>query len=109
MPFVTKLTLQSGNRTLLEDVVSDIKDRASRKGVELKGPHPLPPEDYRVPQYKRLTGDGGQFDPWSYTVYTRTIEIIGHDEFARSVAGKDFPTGIHVEADVEQRGQLGGS
>jgi ribosomal protein S10 len=102
MPFVTRLTLQSGDRERLERVVTDIKERAARKGVEMRGPNPEPLQEVRVPQQKRLDAEGGAFDPWSYTVYVRTIAIVGHDEFARSVAGREYPAGIHVEADVEQ-------
>ena len=107
MPFVTTLTLQSGNRHVLDDVVTEIKETAERKGVELKGPHPEPPDQRRVPQLKRLAPGGGEFDSWNYTVYTRTIEIIGHDEFARSVAAQEFPTAVHVSAEVDQRHALG--
>jgi ribosomal protein S10 len=103
MPFVTSLKLQSGDRHLLEDVVTDIKTRAERKGVELKGPHALPSTDVRVPQVKRLSdGDAGGFEPWGYTVYCRSLSIHGHDEFARDVAGDEYPPGIHVEAEVER-------
>ncbi|WP_335999686.1 uS10/mL48 family ribosomal protein [Halorientalis halophila] len=105
MPFVTKLTLESGDRHLLEDVVTTIKEAAARKGVELKGPHPHPPVDKRVPQLKSLVDDGAHFQPWAYTVYTRTIEIVGHDEFARSVAERDIPKEVHVSAEIEQRSQ----
>jgi ribosomal protein S10 len=107
MPFVTKLTFASGDRRLLDDVVDDVKARAERKGVELKGPHPQPPADYRVPLSETLTTAGETLDTWRYTVYTRTIEIVGHDDFARSVAGEEFPDRIHVEAEVEQTRQLG--
>ncbi|WP_136718153.1 uS10/mL48 family ribosomal protein [Halorientalis salina] len=105
MPFVTTLTLTSGDRHLLDDVVDQIKEAAARKGVELKGPHPHPPEDMHVPQLKALVGEHAQFDAWNYTVYERTIEIVGHDEFARSVAGREFPDGVHVSAEVEQQRQ----
>jgi ribosomal protein S10 len=103
MPFVTKLTFESGDRRLLDDVVDDIKGRAQRKGVELKGPHPQPPADYKVPQSKRLLADGGAFQSWTYTVYTRTIEIVGHDEFARDVTETEYPDRIHIEAELEQQ------
>jgi ribosomal protein S10 len=107
MPFVTRLTLQSGDGELLDSIVTDIKERAERKGVELKGPHPQPPADYRVSLSETLTTAGEVFDTWRYTVYTRTVEIVGHDEFARSVAGEDYPDRIHVEAEVQQQRQLG--
>lgn len=102
MPFVTKLTLQSWDRHTLEEVVEDIKSRAERKGVELRGPNPEPLRQVAAPQYRLLHPDGGQFEDWSYPVYVRTITIVGHDTFARDVAGDDYPSSIHVEAEVEQ-------
>jgi small subunit ribosomal protein S10 len=102
MPFVTTLTIQSGDRDVLERVVGDIKHRAERKGVELKGPHAESPETLSVPQSRSLDGSGDSFRHWSYTVYERRMEIVGHDEFAREVAGQEFPDGIHLDIDVER-------
>lgn len=102
MPFVTKLTLQSGDRHTLEDVVEDIKTRAERKGVELRGPNPEPLHEVVAPQHRLLHPDGSRFEDWSYPVYVRTITIVGHDTFARDVAGGEYPSSIHVEAEVEQ-------
>ncbi len=108
MPFVTKLRLQSGDVDALDGVVTDIKETAERKGAELKGPHPKPPERLRIPLYKRVGGDG-TFEDWEYTVYTRTIEIVGHDEFAREVTERDYPESIHISAEIEQLRQSGDS
>jgi ribosomal protein S10 len=107
MPFVTKLRLQSGDREALDSVVSDIKAAATRKGAELKGPHPKPPSRLRVPQCKRV-GTDATFGVWEYTVYTRTLEIVGHDEFARAVAERSFPRSVHVTAEVERVRGTGG-
>jgi ribosomal protein S10 len=106
MPFVTRLTLQSGDGELLDSIVTDIKKRAERKGVELKGPHPEPPSRHAVPQYKDLSAQDA-FENWEYTVYTRNIEIIDHNEFARSVAGREYSDRIYLTADVEQYSQTG--
>ena len=108
MPFVTTLTLQSGDRAVLERVVGNIKEWAERKGVELKGPHAASPVDYSVPQSERLAADGGRFSPWRYTVYIRRLEIVGHDDFARSIAGEPLPEGIHLDVDVERVSAPGG-
>ena len=103
MTFVTRLTLQSGDRAALEGFVEDIKSTAERKGAALKGPHPHPPERHRVPQPRRLHADDERtFPPWEYTVFTRKLEIHGHDDFARDVASREFPSSIHVEAEIEQ-------
>jgi ribosomal protein S10 len=108
MPFVTRLTLQSGDGELLDSVVTDIKERAERKGVELKGPHPKPPTRHSVPQYKDTTASDS-FENWDYTVYTRNIEIIDHNEFARDVAEQGYPDRIYITADIEQYSQTGES
>lgn len=102
MTFVTKLRFTSGDRRVLDDVADDIKQTAQQKGVELKGPHSKPPKNVRVPQPKRLTTDTETFASWSYTIYTRTIHIVGHDDFARATAGRDFPDDIHVSVDVDR-------
>lgn len=102
MPFVTTLTIQSGDRDVLERVVGDIKRRAERKGVELRGPHAESPVDVSVPQSKRLDSTDRSFRYWTYTVYERRMEIIGHDDFARDVAGRSFPEGIRLDVDVER-------
>jgi ribosomal protein S10 len=103
MPYVTTLTLTSGDRHRLDDVVADIKERAERKGVELKGPRPEEPRKLRVPQSKTLGPGRDRFDSWNYSVYTRTIDIIGYETFARDVTQEAFPEGIHVEVGVEQQ------
>lgn len=103
MPFVTTLTYRSGDRTTLERVVGEVKEQAERKGVELKGPRAEAQRTLSVPQHARLSADGGQFDPWRYTVYTRAVEVVGHDDFARSLADRDYPDGIHVDVEIEQQ------
>ena len=106
MPFVTRLTMKSGDGDLLESVASELKERAERKGVELKGPHADPPQRYSVAQYKGHP-DQGEFDSWEYTVYQRTIEIVEHHEFAREVTERSYPDRIHLSADIEQYSQVG--
>jgi len=108
MPFVTTIRLESGDRDRLESVVTRLKADAARKGVELKGPHPEPPKELRVPQSKTLGPGSGRFPSWDYTVYARRIEIVGHEGFAREVASRKYPPGIHVAVDVDQRRQVGG-
>jgi len=103
MTFVTALRLQSGDRAVLDDVVDDIKRAAERKGAQLKGPHSHPPMKCSVPQYWRLCADDERrLEPWLYTVYTRELEIHGHQDFARSVAEREFPESLRLEVEIEQ-------
>lgn len=107
MTFVTKIRLQSGNRPALERIVDEIRTTAERKGAELRGPHSAPPEDITVPQYKTTDGDESRhFRSWEYTVYTRQLEIVGHNDVARKISEFDFPKGVHIEMELEQIGQM---
>ncbi|QCJ48047.1 MULTISPECIES: uS10/mL48 family ribosomal protein [Haloprofundus] len=106
MTFVTKLTFESGDRAVLDDVVTGLKRLLERKGAECKGPHSSSPDRLSVPQYRTLTR-GREFSPWSYTVYTRRLEIHGADQIARSVAERQFPDSVHVEIEIEQKKPLG--
>lgn len=103
MPFVTTLRLRSGDRQELDDVVAEVKQRAARKGIELKGPHARPSDALRVPQYKRPADpDGGRYAPWHYTVYTRTIEIHGYGDFTRTMTEDVITGAIQAAVTVEQ-------
>ena len=110
MTFVTRLTLQSGDRAALDGIVDDIKATAETKGAALKGPHSHPPDRHRVPQYRRLHADDERtFPAWEYTVFTRELEIHGHQEFARAVTESGFPDSVHIEIEVEQIRGMGRS
>jgi ribosomal protein S10 len=108
MTFVTKILLQSGDRPALDGVVSDIRSMAEQKGADLRGPHSDPRDHKRVPRYKTLSGDDTrQFASWDYTVYTRKMEIVGHNEVSRRVAAMEFPEGVRVEVELEQISGMG--
>lgn len=102
MPFVTTLTLESGDRDGLDTLTGEIRRFAERKGAEFRGPHTSPPERIHVPLYDRLADPGRRIGTWAYMVYQRRIEIVGHDEVARAIADWDFPVGVHVQVDVSQ-------
>jgi len=106
MTFVTKLSFQSGDRDVLEETVTELKETLERKGAECKGPHSAPPETVAAPQYKRLQ-PGDKFSPWEYSLYTRDMEIHGADDIARAVVGRDFHDAIHVEVEVDRKRPLG--
>lgn len=106
MTYVTKITLQSGDRVALDETVNDLKQFITRKGAELTGPHPRPPTDISVNLHKRLAAHSGQFPPWSYTVYTREMEIRGHDGLARAIATRSYPSSIHVRIELDKLGSV---
>lgn len=106
MTFVTKLRLQSGDRAVLDSEVEDIKSTAEQKGAQIKGPHSKTTRRMQVPLSKDTTGEG-HLGSWDYTVYSREVEIVGHDDLARRIAAREFPASLHVEVEVEQINPVG--
>ncbi|WP_423751648.1 30S ribosomal protein S10 [Salinirarus marinus] len=106
MTFVTKLSFQSGDRAVLDDLVSDLKRAVERKGAECTGPHSAQPDHVRAPQYRNLA-PGDEYSPWTYTVYSRRLEIHGNEAVARRIAQREFPESVHVEIEVDQKKPLG--
>ena len=102
MPFVTTLTLESGDREGLDALTAEIRRFAERKGAEFRGPHTSPPERLHVPLYDRLAAPVNRTGTWTYTVFQRRIEIVGHDEVARAIADWNFPPDVHVQVEVSQ-------
>jgi len=109
MTFITKMKLQSGDRSVLDSVVSEIQETAARKGVELKGPHSDPTRHHKVAQYKTISGgDSRRYRPWNYTIYTRKVEIVGYNDAVSHITQKmDYPDCVHIEIEVEQTQPLG--
>lgn len=107
MPFVTTITLKSGDRQTLDTIVSQIRDTAERKGIELKGPHSRSPQTYRVPLYESLTDTNTETGVWEYTVFERTIQLSGHNETVRQIADWEFPPAIQVEVTVDRVRSIG--
>ncbi|MFB6122365.1 MAG: 30S ribosomal protein S10 [Haloferacaceae archaeon] len=106
MTFVTKLSFQSGDRAVLDDLVSDLKRAVERKGAECTGPHSDSPKHVRAPQYRTLS-PGDEYASWTYTVYSRRLEIHGNEKVARHVVQGEFPESVHVEIEVDQKKPLG--
>jgi len=101
MPFVTTLSLQSGDRAALDAVVENIRETARRKGVELKGPHTHPPVECSAPLYWGPDA-GTSFGAWEYPVYERTLRIVGREEIAREIAGIERPDSVRMKVGVER-------
>lgn len=106
MTYVTKITLKSGDRVVLDETAANIKAFAKRKGADLTGPHPRPPVERSVPLPKQLGADGDRFQFWTYTVYRRDLEVKGHDGLARTIAAYEYPEQIHVSIELDRTGTI---
>jgi small subunit ribosomal protein S10 len=100
MRFATTLTLRSADRTALDETVADCKAMLERKGVEFRGPHPSPTRTVSVPLYDGSRGE--RCGEWTYTVFTRELEVLGRGELTRELAERSFPESVHIAIEVDQ-------
>jgi small subunit ribosomal protein S10 len=100
MRFATTITLRSADRTALDETVAECKATLERKGVEFNGPHPSPTRTVSVPLYDGARGE--RCGQWTYTVFTRELEVIGRAGLTRELAERSFPPAVNVEFEVDQ-------
>lgn len=87
MPYRATLLLTSGDRSALDRTVDRLRRVADRKGANVSGPHTRPTRELDIPLYKSPRGDE-TFDTWRYTVYTRKLEVVGHESVTRAIAAE---------------------
>lgn len=101
MAYRTYLELVCGDRHLLDRTVDELQSIADRKGANTVGPHAKPTRELRVPLYKRIDRPE-RFSDWRYRVFTREMEIVGHESVARAIAQYPIDRRIKVALSVEE-------
>ena len=93
-----RIRLESQDVTDLEDVCKQIRDIATRLGVELRGPVPLPTKKLKISTRKTPCGDGSDtYEKWELRVHKRLIEIFADDRVLREVMRIRIPSSVNVQ------------
>ena len=97
-----RIKLTSTDTDKLEDVCNEIKDIASKIGVKLVGPIPLPTKKLLVPTRKTPCGDGSKtWDKYEMRVHKRLIEIDARDRVMRSIMRIKVPNEVYIEMEIK--------
>ena len=96
-----RIKLTSTDTKKLEDVCQEIKDIASRTGVKLVGPIPLPTKRLLVPTRRTPCGDGSDtWDKFEMRVHKRLIEIDARGRVMRSIMRIRVPNEVYIEMEI---------
>ncbi|HDJ21905.1 MAG TPA: 30S ribosomal protein S10 [Candidatus Bathyarchaeota archaeon] len=96
-----RIKLTSTDTKKLEDVCQEIKDIASRTGVKLVGPIPLPTKRLLVPTRRTPCGDGSDtWDKFEMRVHKRLIEIDARERVMRSIMRIRVPNEVYIEMEI---------
>lgn len=97
-----RIKLTSTDTDKLEGVCNEIKDIASKIGVKIIGPIPLPTKKLLVPTRKTPCGDGSKtWDKYEMRVHKRLIEIDARDRVMRSIMRIRVPNEVYIEMEIK--------
>jgi len=96
-----RIKLTSTDIEKLQNVCDEIQDIASRIGVKLVGPIPLPTKKLVVPTRRTPCGDGSNtWDRYEMRVHKRLIEIDARDRVMRSIMRIRVPNEVYIEMEI---------
>ncbi len=97
-----KISLSGTDSKKVDSVCHEIKDLATRTGVEMRGPIPLTTKRLVVPVRKAPNGAGtATWDRWEMRVHRRLIYIDADERTIRQVMRIQLPDGINIEVKLQ--------
>ena len=99
---IVRIKLSSINVDQLNDICNMIKDIASKSGVMVKGPIPLPTKIMRVTTRKSPCGDGtATFDRFEMRVHKRVVDLPSNDKVLHSIMRLNIPKSVNIKIEMK--------
>ncbi|MBC8494918.1 30S ribosomal protein S10 [archaeon] len=96
-----RIKLQSVDIEKLNEVITMIKDIASRSGVVVSGPIPLPTKKMKITTRKSPCGDGtATFDRFEMRIHKRVLDLPGNDKVLHSIMRISIPRTVSIKIEM---------
>jgi small subunit ribosomal protein S10 len=93
-----RIKLASTNVDELNGVCSSIKDIASKNGVVITGPIPLPTKRLKITTRKSPCGNGkATFDRWEMRIHKRVIDMPSNEKVLHGIMRSPIPRDVNIE------------
>ncbi|MEM4330908.1 MAG: 30S ribosomal protein S10 [Candidatus Pacearchaeota archaeon] len=93
-----RIKLQSVNINSLNEVIESIKSLASKAGVIVHGPIPLPTKRLRIKTRKSPCGNGTEtYDGFEMRIHKRLIEMPSNDKIIHSIMKIKVPLSVQIK------------
>ena len=100
--YKARISLSGSEHKVVDDVCGEIKAIASRTGVEVHGPVPLPTKRLQVPVRKSPDGEGSPtWDRWEMRVHKRLIDVDADERNLRQLMRIAIPDGVQIEIQIK--------
>ena len=101
MPKV-RIKLASINIEELNPIIGSIKEIASRAGVIMRGPIPLPTRKLKVVTRKSPCGNGtATWDRFEMRVHRRVIDLPAEDRVLHPIMKLQFPRSVQIKIEMK--------
>jgi small subunit ribosomal protein S10 len=96
-----RIKLQSIDINKLNEVMGTIKDIATRSGVVISGPIPLPTKRMKITTRKSPCGNGSaSFDNFEMRVHKRIIDLPSNDAVLHNIMRISIPRTVNIKIEM---------
>jgi len=97
----TRIKLMSTEINKLNEIISAIREIASKSGVVIRGPIPMPTKKLKVTTRKSPCGDGkASFDRFEMRIHKRLIDLPADERVLHSIMRLPIPKEVNVEIEM---------
>jgi len=100
--YKARISLSGTEHRVVDRVCNEIKEIASRTGVEIHGPMPLQTKRLVVPVRKSPDGEGtNTWDHWEMRIHKRLIDVDADERTLRQLMRIPIPDGVQIEIQIK--------
>ena len=97
-----RIKLTSTNLPKLDGVCTEIMGIATKTGVKVKGPTPLPVKRLNVVTRKSPCGNGTEtYEKWEMRMHRRIIDLSADDKAIRQLMRLKIPDDVYIELSLK--------
>jgi small subunit ribosomal protein S10 len=97
-----RIKLSSVDIDALNNICNNIKDIASKSGVVIAGPIPLPTRKLKVTTRKSPCGNGtATFDRFEMRIHKRVIDLPSNDKVLHSIMRVSIPRTVNIKIEMK--------
>ncbi len=97
----TRIKLASIDIKKLNELINNICEIASKSGIVIRGPVPLPTKKLKITTRKSPCGDGkATFDRFEMRIHKRLIDMPADERVLHSIMRMPIPKEVNVEIEM---------
>ena len=98
-----RIKLKSMNIEQLNNICSEIKEIASKSGIPISGPIPLPTKKMKITTRKSPCGDGtATFDNFEMRIHSRVIDLPADDRVLHAIMRLYIPRDVTIKIEIKE-------